>query len=232
MNNLKLIYKKLHIRSFVKRRRCLTIKQKQILKKLWIKIGINYKNHYINLNKFFIKTTSIILEIGFGIGKTLINTALKYPKKNFLGIETYLPGISSCLNNIYKLNIKNIRIIYYDALEVIKYMIKDNSIKLIQIFFPDPWYKKCHNKRRIIKQNFIILIKKKLIKNGILHISTDCKLYAIHILKVMSLNKNFYNISIKKKYINFIKNRPVTKFEKKGIKLKNKIIDLVFKKIF
>lgn len=220
--------KKNHIFSFVKRHRKITKNQKLYLEKYSKYINIKYKKSFINFFSLFGRKAKNVLEIGFGMGDYLINTAIQYPEKNFIGIEVYTPGIASCLRKIHQFNIKNIRLINYDAIDVLNNMIVDNILNTIQIFFPDPWEKRKHIKRRIIQISFCNLIIKKLKKKGTVHIVTDSEEYKMHILKIM---KDFFkpkNIKIKKNFKN--QEKFLTKFEKKAILLKKDRWKLVFKK--
>ncbi|CUR53630.1 tRNA (guanine-N(7)-)-methyltransferase [Serratia symbiotica] len=224
-------YSKKYIRSFVLRHRKLNNKQNEILNKYWIIMGLEYQVNPIDIFTLFHRNTITILEIGFGIGSSLIEMAKKNPQKNFLGIEVYLPGIISCLKNANIAKLKNLRLIYYDAIEVLQNMILDNSLDTIQIFFPDPWPKLRHNKRRIIQYSFLKLIIQKLKINGIFHMATDCESYAKHTLKIINKIPNFYNMSNQNNYILNINIRPTTKFELRGKNIGNNIFDLMFKKI-
>ncbi|WWP02248.1 MAG: tRNA (guanosine(46)-N7)-methyltransferase TrmB [Candidatus Dasytiphilus stammeri] len=221
------------IRSFVCRNGRITKAQKYALDYYWPLMGILYSPQYLNIDKLFgnIKKKQIVLNIGFGMGFELIQQALKYPNKYFIGIEVYLPGIGNCLNLARKIGLLNIRIICHDAVEVIETMIPHNSISILQLYFPDPWQKRCHNKRRIVQTNFAHLVLHRLKLNGIFHIATDCINYAKHILNVMNAISGYKNLSLTKDYINRPKTRPLTKFEQIGYKKGNQIIDLMFKKI-
>lgn len=216
------------IHSFISRRRKLSNNKYDVIHNNWSKFGINFKLSHLNFNQVFSSNLPIVLEIGFGIGDSFSKIALNNLSNNFLGIEVYLPGIISCLQYINLYRLSNVRIIYYDAVEVLKNMISDKSLSSIQIFFPDPWPKKRHQKRRIFTKDFAKLILKKLISNGTLYVSTDCRLYAEEIITIMNNMKEytnlFYNNSIFRSTY-----RPITKFEKRGIRLGNTIFDLGFK---
>lgn len=202
-----------------------------IIKKNWCNIGINFSNQLVDLNNmFYKKNLPIILEIGFGFGENIFYSALNYPKYNILGIEVYMPGIGCLIQKIdlSEIKINNLKIVAHDALEVLQYMICDNSIHVIQLFFPDPWPKTCHHKRRILQLEFMRLISKKLIYNGVLHVITDCMEYAEHILKIIGFINNITNLSDLfncYKFTNIINN---THFGKKAILKNNKIFNLIF----
>ncbi|XBC43290.1 MAG: tRNA (guanosine(46)-N7)-methyltransferase TrmB [Buchnera aphidicola (Meitanaphis flavogallis)] len=217
------------VRSFVFRNRKLSRNKHDFFNKFWPKFGINFQLSYINANNFFTVNNPIVLEIGFGMGFSLCRTALNCSSKNFLGVEVYPPGVISCLKYIHMYNLKNIRIIYYDAVEVLNSMICDKSIFKVQIFFPDPWLKRRHRKRRIFTRYFAELVLKKLVPNGgILHISTDCQSYAEEILSIIGSIDEYINLSKHSNYIVKPDSRPVTHFEKRGRSLGNTIFDLMF----
>lgn len=219
-------------RSFVRRQRKLTKSQLIIAEKLWPMFCLDFKSHVLNVDTLFNKKKPIIVEIGFGSGDSLVQIASDNPNLNFLGVEVYLSGIVSCLKLIKNLNLKNLKLIYHDAVEVINHMFANNKIFKIQAFFPDPWYKKKHHKRRIFTKSFIKLINRKLVNNGILHIVTDCESYANNIVQTVAYLKKNNNLRLKKeKLINKSFLRTITKYEKRGIILGNSIFDLIFRKI-
>ncbi|CAL4325600.1 tRNA (guanosine(46)-N7)-methyltransferase TrmB [Buchnera aphidicola] len=217
------------IRSFVCRKGRITSSQLKSIKKYWSFFGIDFQSEPLNLNSIYNNYHPIILEIGFGTGKSLVDTAINYPNINFLGIEVHKPGIGSCLNYSFSANLTNLKIIYYDAIEVLSRMIFDHTLHTIQIFFPDPWPKMRHRKRRMIQTTFLILILKKIKNGGFLHIATDSKSYADDILRMMQNFPECINISDTNDFIHRPAYRPVTKFEKKGFLLGNTIFDLMFK---
>lgn len=234
-NNIEKIIYQRSIRSFSLRNNKISKNKEKILTENWESIGINYRKKKIDLNNFFEKKNEIIIDIGFGSGSFLTSVAENNKNKNFVGIEVYKPGIVSCILKIIKLNINNLRIIYYDAIDVIKNMILNESISFIQLLFPDPWHKKKHHKRRIIQINFVKIIIKKLKVGGLFYIATDCKKYFEYILNLMkeisnvineSKNKKFHNVKILKKY-----NQYKTKFEYRSERIGNKNFYLVYKKI-
>ncbi|AMA64743.1 tRNA (guanine-N(7)-)-methyltransferase [Candidatus Arsenophonus lipoptenae] len=217
--------------SFVIRQRRLTYQQKFTLQKLWPNLGVNYTDQLLSFDRLFCNIAPIILEIGFGIGTSLIYTAQQNSTKNFLGIEVYTPGVIKCLLSAHNYNLNNLRIICHDAIEVLEKMIPNNSLNMVQLFFSDPWPKKRHHKRRLVQPYFAKLILHKLELGGVFHIATDWYPYANHILDVMCQISNYKNLSVSGNYIERPVTRPMTKFEIKGKKLGHKIFDLMFKKI-
>ncbi|WP_348666106.1 tRNA (guanosine(46)-N7)-methyltransferase TrmB [Arsenophonus symbiont of Ornithomya chloropus] len=219
------------IRSFVRRQSRLTNNQRHALEILWPQIGLNFFSQPLVFSKIFGNRAPVIMDIGFGMGIELVTMAKKNPNKNFLGIEVYKPGIGACLIAATEMQITNLRIMYYDAVEILEKMLTNNTLNMIQLFFPDPWPKKKHQKRRIIQKNTAKLILDKLEIGGILHITTDCQSYAEHILKIITEIHGYKNLSTTDNYIERPHSRPFTKFEKRGKKLGNTIFDIMFKKI-
>ncbi len=170
-----------------------------------------------------------ILEIGFGNGKSLLTSAKENPEKNFIGIETHQPGVASVLMGIEKHQIKNIKIFYADAVDVLQKNIPDHSFNVIQIFFPDPWPKRRHNKRRLIQPEFVHLLTQKLKQDGVLHLATDWEDYAMHMMTVLSNNESLINQAGKNQFAERSLQRPiVTKFEQRGLRAGRKIWELQF----
>ncbi|MCW5197458.1 tRNA (guanosine(46)-N7)-methyltransferase TrmB [Buchnera aphidicola] len=227
LNNINKTIKTFRIRS-----RKLSVKKHNNINIYWPLIGINLEKKK-NLTNYFLNLyTPIILEIGFGFGEYLVNLCQKYKNINFIGIEVYIPGISFCLEKIYKLNLRNIKIIYSDALFFFINYAKNIKFYKINIFFPDPWPKRKHHKRRIIQRSLIKIIFKRLLINGILHIITDSFSYYESILKILKKFHGFQDIS--KIFKNFLKNNKIfnSRFKQKALVKKNKIYNLVYKKVF
>jgi len=181
------------------------------------------ESQVLDFNQIFQRDAETILEIGFGMGDTLVAMAEQEPDKNFIGIEVFRPGIGAILNQIHAKQLKNIRIIYHDAVEVLQNNIADHNLAKIQIFFPDPWPKRRHHKRRLIQSEFIDLVRQKLKPNGILHIATDWEDYAKYITKILDQAKGWCNLTEKNQF-----NRPITKFEQKGKKLNHQIWEMIY----
>lgn len=219
------------IRSFVRRQRRLTSRQENSLKILWPKFGIDFTGQPLLFNLLFANCAPVVLEIGFGMGASLVTMAEQNPNKNFLGIEVHEPGVTTCLTAAKIANLNNLRIIYHDAIEVLEKMLLDSSLNVVQLFFPDPWHKRRHHKRRIVQMTFIKLILRKLKLGGIFHIATDWQPYAEHILNLMRKNGDYQNLSEVNDYVQRTITRPITKFEKRGQQLGHVVFDLIFKKI-
>ena len=183
------------VKSFVRRSGRLTQSQKNALQDHSSKYLLDTNNTSTNLKSCFdSKQHGVVIEIGFGDGTVLIESALKNPNKNFIGIEMYDSGLGQCLNEINKHKIKNIRLIYGDAVEVFEQFITKKSVEKINILFPDPWPKKRHRKRRLINKRFLALLSKSLINKGIINISTDWEDYAQQIELTFKESNQFKEI--------------------------------------
>lgn len=169
------------IRSFVRRTGRITPAQDRARKDLWPQFGINYAEEMLDLDAVFGRSAGKVLEIGFGNGESLVRAALDDPDSDFLGIEVHDPGVGHCLIHAHAAEIENLRIIAHDAIEVLQQQIQDGTLTRVNLYFPDPWPKKRHHKRRIIQPDFLQLIGRKLRAGGMLHIATDWKNYAQHI---------------------------------------------------
>jgi len=217
------------IRSFVKRQGRMTPAQERALKNLWPIYGLSIRQGPINFKKIFNREVKTILEIGFGMGQSLIEMAVAEPETDFIGIEVHEPGAGAILNTIDILKLNNIRLYQEDAIDVLVECIPDKSLDIIQIFFPDPWPKKKHHKRRLIQIEFIHLLKTKLKLNGIIHLATDWENYAEHIEEIFSQIPEFKRIKETDAEYRLITKRPKTKFEERGKKLGHTIWDFIYK---
>ena len=211
------------IRSFVKREGRMSSRQQNAIDSLLPTFGITFNNKPIDLTTLFGKQSTTILEIGFGMGNSLAQMAMDNPDINYIGIEVHRPGVGSLLATIGENRINNIRVINHDAVEVLQKSIPDNSLDGIQIFFPDPWPKKRHHKRRLIQQPFVELLARKLKTEARLHIATDWKNYAEWIEDILKNNSDFSRLPL-----NTPHQRAMTKFEKRGIELGHGVWDLIY----
>jgi len=219
---------KREIKSYVLRQGKITQGQKNALDQLLPKYGIAYQNTNIDLNTIFNRDSPKIIEIGFGMGHATWQIAKNNTDNDYLGIEVHLPGVGSLLMQVEENNVANLRVIRHDAVEVIKNMIPNNSISGFHIFFPDPWHKKRHHKRRIIQNEFIQLLTTKLVSNGYIHLATDWENYAIWMLEILKAQPQLINQSVTNDYVLRPDYRPITKFENRGINLGHGVWDLVF----
>ena len=217
------------IRSFVRREGRLTPGQQRAINELWAQFALDEGDDLLDLNQLFNRKAPKVIEIGFGNGASLAEMAKSKPDTDFLGIEVHRPGVGQLLNLIDKNGLSNLRVACTDAVELLKHRIADNSLDRLQLFFPDPWHKKRHHKRRIIQPDFVKLLAKK-IKLGVhLHMATDWQHYAEQMLTDFSDNTNFKNCA-DDKYIPRPDYRPLTKFEHRGQKLGHGIWDLLYKR--
>lgn len=215
-----------HIRSFVLRQGRVSAAQQRSLETLMPKFGIAYSNQLLNLDQAFGRSAPKILEIGFGMGEPTAQIALAHPQNDYLALEVHPPGVGSLLKQIDAQNIQNIRIIQHDAVEVLRDMLQDAALDGVHIFFPDPWHKARHNKRRLIQAPFVTQLVQKIKIGGYIHVATDWQDYAEQILAVLGaqpmLNNTAQGYAEKPAY------RPLTKFEQRGLKLGHGVWDLVF----
>ena len=213
---------KREVTSFVRRAGRITSGQKNAWQYYWELYGIQNTKEIIETTNIFNNSNrKLIIEIGFGNGEILIDSALRNPDDNFIGIEVYESGIGQCLIHLSEKKLSNVRLINEDAKDILNHSFKDQAIDQINIFFPDPWPKKKHHKRRLINQEFILLIGKKLKKNGCINIATDWDDYAEQIIDVFNKSNLF-------KKTNNLRLNLETKFEKRGLKLGHKIQKFTF----
>lgn len=215
------------IRSFVLRQGRVTKGQERALETQWPKYGVNYGLQSIALNTLFGRNDSKkILEIGFGMGETTAKIAQTLPDCDFLAAEVHTPGVGALLKLVEEQALTNIRIIQHDVVEVLQNMLADNSLDGVHIFFPDPWHKKRHHKRRLIQAEFVKLLCTKLKVGGYLHVATDWQEYAEWVLEVLNAEPQLQNTA--NDYAEKPSYRPLTKFENRGIKLGHGVWDLLF----
>jgi tRNA (guanine-N7-)-methyltransferase len=217
-----------HIRSFVVRQGRLSPGQRRAVETLMPRYGIPYEAKLLELNQTFSRAAPKILEIGFGMGETTATIAAAHPENDYLALEVHTPGVGNLLKLIEAQQLSNLRIIQHDAVEVLHGMIETHSLDGVHIFFPDPWHKARHNKRRLIQTPFISQLAQKIIPGGYLHVATDWQDYAEQMLAVLSaeplLENAVENYAPRPDY------RPLTKFEKRGLRLGHEVWDLVFRK--
>lgn len=217
-----------HIRSFVSRNSRITLGQQRALERLWDKFCINSTYHPFDPSTLFKRKANVVLEIGFGNGESLIKMAYENPQNDYLGIEVHQPGIGHLLMGAEALQLTNLRVICGDAVEVLKHQLIDACLNRAQIFFPDPWPKKRHRKRRLIQSGFIKLLAKKLKPGACLHLATDCEDYAQHMLLTLEASDHFVNMAGVEQFSPRPHDRPLTKFEVRGQRLGHKVWDLLF----
>lgn len=214
------------IRSFVLRQGHLSTAQARALETLYPKFGLEFSKQPIDFKEVFKKDVPIFLEIGSGMGQATAEIAKHRPEDHFLAVEVHSPGVGSLLNLIENQELRNLRVIQHDAVEVLEHMIPAQSLSGVHIFFPDPWHKKRHHKRRLIQTTFLDTLEKSMKSNAYLHLATDWQEYAEHMLDVCRAHPAFENAHLefapKPDY------RPLTKFEARGIARGHGVWDLVF----
>lgn len=219
------------VRSFVLRTGRLSEYQRNMMNENWSEYGLDHQTEFFDFEKIYGNSNPVVLEIGFGMGKSLVEMAEQNPDKNYLGIEVHTPGVGACLAYALEKNIKNLRVICHDATEILRDCIADESLGGLQLFFPDPWHKAKHHKRRIVQPHFVETVAKKLTVGGFIHFATDWENYAEHMLEVLQSVQRavgIHNISKTNDYIPRPDFRPLTKFEARGHKLGHGVWDLYF----
>ena len=219
---------KRHIRSYVLRQGRVTPAQQRARESLLPRFGIPYNERQLNLEQVFGREAPRILEIGFGMGESTADIALKHPENDYLAIEVHTPGVGNLLRLIDAQQIPNIRIIQHDAVEVLHAMLGTASLDGVHIFFPDPWHKTRHNKRRLIQAPFIALLANKLKPGAYIHVATDWQDYAEQVLAVLNAEPLLENTSAD--FAPRPDYRPLTKFEQRGIRLGHGVWDIVFRR--
>lgn len=218
------------IRSFVRREGRLTRGQQRGLEILWPQYGIEHDTGMLDLDQIFGRQAPRVLEIGFGNGASLAEQAKQHPEIDFLGIEVHRPGVGNLLQVIEAEGLTNIRLMQEDAVEILKDQIPLASLDKVQLFFPDPWHKKKHHKRRIVQLDFVAVLRQRLKLSGHFHMATDWQQYAEHMLEVMTAAEGFSNTSRTGDYVPRPESRPLTKFEQRGHRLGHGVWDLIFQK--
>ncbi|HBR98691.1 MAG TPA: tRNA (guanosine(46)-N7)-methyltransferase TrmB [Gammaproteobacteria bacterium] len=218
------------IRSFVVRSGRTTPSQKRSLERFWPQYGISYQTTPIAWEAQFGRPAPLWLEIGFGNGVQTASLAAMRPELNILGIEIHLPGVGHLLKLAAEQELNNIRLLRHDAVDVLNDCVSDNSLDRVLLFFPDPWPKKRHHKRRIVQAGFVNLVAQKLRPGGHFHLATDWEPYAEWMLEALSANPDLSNTSASNDFVNPPDYRTQTKFEKRGRQKGHGVWDLLFKK--
>jgi tRNA (guanine-N7-)-methyltransferase len=216
------------IRSYVLRQGRITNAQRRAHAELLPAFGIAFSPTPLDLDTAFGRAAPKILEIGFGMGETTAEIAQQHPENDYLGIEVHSPGVGSLLARIAELRLANVRIIQHDAVEVLQHMIAPAALDGVHVFFPDPWPKKRHHKRRLIQPPFLALLTSKMKPGAVLHACTDWEDYAAQMLQVFSAETMLENTA--PGYADRPDARPHTKFERRGLGLGHRVWDLVFRK--
>lgn len=213
------------IRSFVRRAGRLTPSQERALRELWPRFGIAFSKEVLDLDSLFGRKAPRVFEIGFGNGVTLVEQAGSDPGLDFIGIEVHEPGVGHCMLHAETAGISNLRLVRHDAIDVMRYQIPDESLSRINLYFPDPWPKKRHHKRRILQPAFLELAAQKIEAGGTLNTATDWQNYAEHIDALVASQERFTLSEKRVHHGDDPLDRPVTKFEQRGRRLGHRIWD-------
>lgn len=216
------------IKSYVMRAGRMTEGQQRGLDHGWPKFGLLLADGLQDFDQVFARQAPRTLEIGFGMGHSLLEMAKAAPEQDFIGVEVHRPGVGALLNGLLSEDLKNVRVYSCDALEVLKTCVADASLDRLMLFFPDPWHKSRHHKRRIVQPEFAQLVRSKLKVGGVFHLATDWQPYAEYMLEVLNEAPGFANLSSEQTYVERPIERPVTKFERRGERLGHGVWDLKF----
>ena len=216
------------IRSFVLRQGRVSDAQRRAVDDLLPRFGIPFQATPLDLDRPFGRSAPKILEIGFGMGETTAAIARAHPENDYLGIEVHTPGVGALLKRIAELGLSNVRLIQHDAVEVLQHMIAPQTLDGVHIFFPDPWPKKRHHKRRLIQAPLLALLASRMKPDAYLHLATDWEDYATQMLEVLSAEPALRNTAAG--FAERPATRPQTKFESRGLRLGHRVWDLVFRK--
>jgi tRNA (guanine-N7-)-methyltransferase len=219
------------IRSFVRREGRLTPGQQRAFDTLWPRWGIDFQPQCLDLAAVFGNPNPVYLEIGFGNGESLLAMARRHPERNYLGIEVHRPGVGHLLLRIDESGCDNIRVMCHDAVEVISRMLPEGSLAGVYLFFPDPWHKKRHHKRRILQPALLAQLARVIRPGGIFHAATDWEDYAQHMLHTLDAAHDLFDNSAGRgRFTPRPEERPKTKFEQRGQRLGHGVWDLVYRR--
>jgi tRNA (guanine-N7-)-methyltransferase len=219
------------IRSYVRRGSRITPAQARALGDLWPRYGIPEGTTLLDWPTVFGRRAPVILEIGFGNGEALAAAAAAHPENNYLGIEVHRPGAGSLLRRIEAGALNNVRMMLGDASEILAQRVPDASLAAVHLFFPDPWPKKRHHKRRLVQPDFTALVAHKLAPGGHFHLATDWLDYADHMKMVLSQTPSLVAVSEPGRLAALTGNRPATRFERRGRRLGHAVCDLLFLRV-
>ena len=216
------------IRSFVRRAGRMTTSQQRALDELWPSFGVDFDEAALDYEALFGRRADVVLEIGFGNGETLVEQAAAAPARDFIGIEVHEPGVGRCMLKAEEAGISNLRLVMHDAIEVLRHQVPARSLSRLNLYFPDPWPKKRHHKRRIVQPAFLDLVADRLQAGGRLNIATDWANYAEHIDEVLGQSDRFTCAERREHDGDRPLDRPQTKFERRGLRKGHRIFDWSF----
>jgi tRNA (guanine-N7-)-methyltransferase len=217
------------IRSYVLRQGRFSRGQQRAYEELLPTLGVAYAPVPLDFPAIFGRQAPVVVEVGSGMGETTARIAREHPETDYLAIEVHAPGVGSLLKQLADESISNVRVVRHDAVEVLRDMVPPASLAGLHVFFPDPWPKKRHHKRRLIQPEFVRLAAERLAPGGYFHVATDWQEYAEHVLQVLTLEKLLANTA--ENYAPRPATRPETKFERRGLKLGHGVWDIVFTRI-
>ena len=218
------------VRSFVLRAGRATAGQQRALAQLWPKYGVEFSPTTLDLPTLFGRTAPRMLEIGFGAGEALLEFATAHPEVDCIGVEVHRPGVGRLLLGAEAAALRNLRVICHDAVEVLQHQLAPASIALAHIFFPDPWPKKRHHKRRLIQPPFVELLAKAIAPGGTLRLATDWEPYAEHMREVIGASSAFVNVAADAGFVTRSAERVLTRFEQRGQRLGHGVWDLEYRR--
>jgi tRNA (guanine-N7-)-methyltransferase len=218
------------IRSYVLRQGRMTEAQQRAFETLWPRYGLALPAGQLDLPQLFGNRHPVTLEIGFGNGEALAQQALNHPERNFLGVEVHGPGVGHLMIRLAEQQSSNVRILQCDAMELLRRHLPPGCLSALLLYFPDPWHKKRHHKRRIVQPEFAELAYHALLPDGLLHMATDWEDYAQHMLRVVSQHPGFHNLAGDGQFSPRPEARPLTKFEQRGQRLGHGVWDLLFER--
>ncbi|MES9943386.1 MAG: tRNA (guanosine(46)-N7)-methyltransferase TrmB [Candidatus Thiodiazotropha sp.] len=218
------------IRSYVLRQGRLTEGQQRAFQELWPHYGLTPEPRQLDLVALFGRQAPLTLEIGFGNGEALAQIAARHPDEDFLGVEVHTPGVGHLMLKLAEQETHNVRILQTDAMQLLRQQIPEASLNRVLLYFPDPWHKRRHHKRRIVQQEFADLIQRVLKPGGVIHMATDWEEYARQMMAVFTRHNGFRNQAGKGKFSPRPETRPLTKFEQRGQRLGHGVWDLLFER--
>lgn len=219
------------IKSFVMRAGRMTEGQQRGLDQGWPRFGLALQDGPQDFDAVFGRVAPRTFEIGFGMGHSLLEMAAAAPEQDFIGVEVHRPGVGALLSGLLLNGLENVRVYDCDALDVLRDCVADASLERVLLFFPDPWHKARHNKRRIVQLAFAELVRRKLKVGGVLHMATDWQPYAEYMLEVMASAPGYDNLAPDGRWVERPPERPVTKFERRGERLGHGVWDLKFQRL-
>ena len=214
------------IRSFVRREGRITPAQRRALEELWPRYGLDNGDAPFDFIRIFGRRAPIVLEIGFGDGEALAAAAAAHPENEYLGVEVHRPGVGVLLRRLAEQNLTNVRVVVADAKEVLTARVPDGALAAVHLFFPDPWPKQRHHKRRLVQSDFAALVADKLVPAGYFHVATDWQDYAEHVAAVLACTPGMVEDTTRADFFA----RPPTRFERRGRRLGHAVRDLVYRR--